>query len=332
MSVAMLRRLLTDGRAAGDPAVAGALSLVPLMGGADGPAYVLGADALRSGALTITEKDVASVPELVATNAGDLPALLVDGEHLEGARQHRILNTTVLVPARSRTVIPVSCVEQGRWRVEGRSDFAPSNLHAYARLRTLNKEQVVLSARAGRGRAADQGAVWRDLAARSVEVGAAPSATGWMGDAFQDRRAAVEQSLRAVPAPRAGQVGVVSCVGGRPVALDAFDRAETLARLWERLVRGYAMDAIGAVAADVDRADVDAFLEAVAATEASEHDGVGLGTEVILASPQVVGSALAWEGVVVHVAAFARRRGPSEPRRRSRPIARPSRRAHFHRG
>jgi len=331
MTAGLVRRLLTDGLAAGDGAQAGPLTLVPLLGGAPAGPYVLCAEALGSGMLTITEQDVASVPELVAANAGDLPALLLDGEHLEGARQHRILNTTVLVPARSRTVIPVSCVERGRWHVQGRPDFAPSDVHAYARLRTLNKEQVARSARAGRGRATDQGAVWKDVAERSTELGAAPSATGWMGDAIRDRRAAIEETLRAFPGPRAGQVGVVACVGGRPVALDVFDRPETLAPLWERLVRGYAMDAIGAEPEPSGRADVDRFLEAAAAADATEHDGVGLGTEVVLTSPEVVGSALVWEGAVVHAAAFARRREAASPRRRSRPIARPSRRAHFHR-
>jgi hypothetical protein len=41
--------------------------------------------------------------------------LLLDGEELVGAKQNRILNTTVLVDAHVTVTIPVSCVEQGRW-------------------------------------------------------------------------------------------------------------------------------------------------------------------------------------------------------------------------
>ncbi|MFN2489301.1 MAG: ARPP-1 family domain-containing protein [Actinomycetota bacterium] len=40
---------------------------------------------------------------------------MLDGEHLQGARQSRIMNVTALLAPRSRVTLPVSCVEQGRW-------------------------------------------------------------------------------------------------------------------------------------------------------------------------------------------------------------------------
>ena len=115
-----LTQLLDGGLKAGEPLRSGPLALVPLHGGKAGPDYLLAADVIASGQLTIRELPGASVPELVADNAADQAVLILDGEHLEGAMQDRVLNTSVLVGARRKTMLPVSCVESGRWHYEER--------------------------------------------------------------------------------------------------------------------------------------------------------------------------------------------------------------------
>ena len=101
----------------GEPRLSGALGVIPLIErapeGADAPdelgAYCLFPDALRAGTIAISEvSDAGSVPELSATNSGDLDVLLVDGEELLGAKQNRMVNLSILVPARRSIRIPVS--------------------------------------------------------------------------------------------------------------------------------------------------------------------------------------------------------------------------------
>src|SRR5262245_13608638 len=91
--------------------------ILPLIGPADGNfQYRTLGDALATSNLVITEvSDAGSAPELLVTNRGDTPILLVDGEELAGAKQNRVLNTSILIKAISETKIPVSCTEQGRW-------------------------------------------------------------------------------------------------------------------------------------------------------------------------------------------------------------------------
>ena len=57
-----------------------------------------------------------SVPNLAVKNKCDRPLLIPEGEILIGAKQNRVINITVLVAAGVKFVLPVSCVEAGRWR------------------------------------------------------------------------------------------------------------------------------------------------------------------------------------------------------------------------
>jgi hypothetical protein len=129
------------------------------------------------------------------------------------------------------------------------------------------------------------------------------------------------------------------------LALDVFDRPATLASVWERLVRGYAVDTLGLAPSTMDEQAGAAFLARLGACdhEVTVHDGVGLGIDVVLTSDEVVANALTWEGAVVHLAAFPRVETSRAPRGGRRPastsrIERPANRARarearwFHQG
>src|SRR5712664_2604068 len=97
--------------------------------------YLLLEDGIAQGKVRVTElSGGGSVPELSITNTAELPVLLVDGEELVGAKQNRVLNLTILVPAKHTTVIPVSCVEAGRWSRAG-SDLRTADHVMYSGLR-----------------------------------------------------------------------------------------------------------------------------------------------------------------------------------------------------
>src|SRR2546422_5371552 len=78
--------------------------------------YITLDDALAAQTLEVTEISAAgSVPELKVLNRGDRKVFLMAGEHLIGAKQNRVLNASIMAAARSELLIPVSCVEAGRW-------------------------------------------------------------------------------------------------------------------------------------------------------------------------------------------------------------------------
>ena len=107
--------------------------------------------------------------------------------------------------------------------------------------------------------------------------------------------------------PRRGQRGVVAAIAGEVVCVDLFDRGRTLRHLWPSLIGSYAADALidpTAGLRPLGRADVLAWLAALAGAEATVHPAPGLGDTVALTGVRVAATALVHGGSVVHVTAF----------------------------
>jgi len=187
----------------------------------------------------ITEVDAAgSVPELLAFNPLQQAVLLYDGEELLGAKQNRILNVTVLAPARSDTRIPVSCVEQGRWHARGANfDAAPHT--AYPELRRRKAEQLSADPLA---RGVSQAAVWEEVAAKAGRHGV-HSPTAAAADIYSSREKELADLRRVFPlAP--GQSGALLALGDEHLCLDYVSRPAAFARLYPKLLEGYLLDAL----------------------------------------------------------------------------------------
>lgn len=328
--IASVKELISEGLNAQEPKSSAGLTLVPLFGGVLAKDYLIGSDAMMEGLLEISEVDRhGDVTHLEAYNVATSPVLLIDGEHLEGAKQNRVLNATVLLAASRKTMLPVACVEEGRWQYEGSDDFNASDDFAYGRLRSRNASAKAQSLRTSGSRDIDQGEVWEDVARKHLEAGSA-SPTGAMRDAFDRHRSGLDELKVAFAEPEPGQTGVIACVAGRPVALDSFDRPETLSKLWPRLLSGYALDAVGCRNTSLSPTEVASFLESAVNATTSSHKGLGLGVDVVITGESIVGNALTWGEGVIHLALFARPVVEPEPSRRAAPIEAPSLRASRH--
>jgi hypothetical protein len=250
-----------------------------------------------------------SVPELKVTNSLDVMLLLIDGQELIGAKQNRILNTDVLVAAKGTLRIPVSCVEQGRWRHVS-PQFSPGRAASF-RTRSGKSPRVHDSLKAGRRHDADQAAVWDEVGA-SLSAAAAVSPTMALSDAYAQQRAELISFRGSLQLP-AEAVGAAVFHGTRLAGLDLFDRHATLAYFWEALVDGYAIDLLQVRVAGPDpshSADaqlVREALERAAAAIWEQFPSPGVGRDHRLEDSALTGSALVWEDqVVVHMQLFPR--------------------------
>jgi hypothetical protein len=290
----------------GDRQVYQHLTVVPLHHAANGaPRYIALADAMDAHTLTVTEvSEGGSVPELLVDNASELPVLIIDGEELLGAKQNRILNTTLLLRERSRTTVPVSCTEQGRWSYQSKA-FSVSQAMLERKIRSAKSRSVRASlAREGTAHS-DQGEVWEGIRALHRKA-ACPSPTGAMHDAFQARQQQLDECLRCF-ARQEGQVGLLVLIGGQVAGFDLVSRPEVYARLHDKLVRSYVLDALldqpgTPTAPEAAAGAARAFLDSTQAAREEVFPSVGYGRDHRYEAAGVTGSALVHDHHVIHAA------------------------------
>jgi hypothetical protein len=263
--------------------------------------YRLSDEAFADESLLVEEvSESGSVPDLLVENKGDVRVLFLEGEELVGAKQNRILNTSVLVAAHTKIKIPVSCVEQGRWRHTSKF-FGSSGSHTPSKLRRALKSSVSRSVKEKRGHRSDQGAVWKEVACLNKTHGV-DSDTAAMSDAFethQDRIASFRESLKYVD----GASGVAVAIGKKIVALDLFDKPSTCQKVWDRMLSGAVFDAMeaGETNQHASIADVEQLVAATGDLPWDQSNAVGEGDEFRAESKRGDhASALAFEETVVH--------------------------------
>ncbi len=296
----------------GEPAAHRGLTVVPLTSGLTSSLrYMLLEEGLRRDLVTIREvSEGGSVPELAVENRASRPVLIVDGEELVGAKQNRVANLTMLIPAKGTTIIPVSCVEAGRWSYSKR-DFGVTDRVQNARGRAEKLGSVRQALRYSGSRRSDQGQVWDSIAEEAAALDA-ESPTSAMSEMFERHRETLDDYVGLVEAAP-DQVGAVFIAGGRRCGLDLFDQPATFAAFLPKLVRSYAIDVVGRSARQGDPSpdhDAPAFIRQIQAGSFDDHPAVGLGRDVGVAGEGVVAGALVADDTVVHLTAFA------EPNRR----------------
>jgi hypothetical protein len=282
-----------------------------------GPEYITLKEAIEKGVFSVTEiSQGGSVPELKVENKGDVAVLLLDGEELRGAKQNRILNTTILVGPKSATKVPVSCVEHGRWSSVSK-EFAVSGNIMHREMRASNLCAVNEGLERELAFHSDQGMIWDKVAELACDMGV-PTRTGAMRDVYEAKGGDLDGYLKSFGLAE-GQKGVLVFIDGRPAGMDFVSRDKAFAVLFPKLIKSYAMEAMllterrksGRGKGDAEKAPVNPtageareFMKRAAGCDEKKYESVGLGWSYRYAGPGIVGSALAFNDKVVHMAFF----------------------------
>jgi hypothetical protein len=276
--------------------------------------YVTLEEALPAGLCIRETSGAGSVPELRVVNPLAEHVLLYDGEELVGAKQNRILNVSVLVGGKTELQIPVSCVEEGRWRQVSPAFGAPPQT-AHPELRRRKALSLRLEPLA---RGISHGEVWDEVRALHSRMDV-ESPTGASADAYRQWNEPLVELERAFPL-QPGQAGAVLALGD-DLCLDYVSRTDAFERLYPKLLRGYMLDALdrlGRSPSSTERAGE--FVREVVSAARTRRPSAGLGEDLRFESAGAIGSGLELEGELLQLSAFT----SGQERRTLGRIARPS--------
>ena len=268
----------------GRPRHRGSLTLFPIW---NGRAVATRGYVLADGVVQVAEREgAAAVEQLVVTNPAPRPALVLEGDLLEGGQQDRVANRSILVPAGRAEVPEVSCVEQGRWH-GGRSQQRTGR-RAPLEIRAASRHS--------------QGEVWRRVEGYGQRYGS--DATGSLRHpAERARHDAV--SLVAGLEPLPGQCGLLVGLSGQPLLLEALDSPRTFRHLWSPLLKSVALDALQATSDEpMPGRRARRFVERLGMAPLALNGAAGAGRSLTARTPYVDLRGLVWNDRAVQVAAL----------------------------
>jgi len=284
------------------------LQIIPLFQeGEEGLVYLTLKEALEKRLLLIKEVSVeASIPELKVINNADVSVLLLDGEELAGAKQNRVLNTSILLKKKSELIIPVSCTEQRRWSYQTNEFYNSENILSH-KIRGKKATYVSNSLKQSGGYNSDQGAIWDEIQELSISAGV-HSPTAAMKDVYEGKKDDLEEYMKAfqcVP----HQKGMFVFVGGEVAGWDMLSRESAFEVIFPKLVKSYALDALlekGKKKGSSKKPMKEAkrFLREIKDCKEEKYPSIGQGWDYRFEGKDEVGSALVYRQRIIHMAFF----------------------------
>lgn len=294
-------RNLIESLEVGEPVYYQNLTIIPVYNTKikDWTPYVTLEEAFKNRWIEITELQGGQVPKVRLRNLSNKTIYIMGGEILTGCKQDRIVGRDVLLGPRSKhVVLPVYCVEQGRWQSESTGFYSKKNLGTYA-----------LRAEAQCAKEESQSKIWNAVSkvARKMNV---RSGTSNYQDVCEDKEikqkiASYERKMQSIPQLHKDSVGVIVGIGGQIVSVDIFANPELFKRTWTKLLRASALSAISSErSVSITQNRAIAFLRKIHDKRYSEKSAVDLGLEYSVLDNEINANALIYRNAVIHLAAF----------------------------
>jgi hypothetical protein len=184
--------------------------------------------ALDRGVLVIEELSSAQVSSARFINKSrSTMVFLMAGELITGGKQNRTLRADALLGPGSSTVLPLYCVERGRWKGAGKFDATSAVV-----------PQAVREKAAGR---AGQDEIWSEVRRANKRLGSSSASEDLYAAVAkpENARQLTEWRRKVLPHLPRGCVGVVAAYAGRIVAADLFNSPELFSAMRDKVLNSY---------------------------------------------------------------------------------------------
>lgn len=269
--------------------------------------YISFSNALKREELIVTEVNSSgSVNDLMIENKSDYFVFFSDGDLLQGAKQNRVLNTSVLVMPHTKIVVPVSCVEAGRWRYTSNT-FRSSGFYAPSHLRREMHKSVISSLRLNEEHRSNQGRVW-DEVSKYEKFHNEHSPTSDMLNTFEKKKGIFDKDLNDI-FPEAGMNSVAIFKGRKLASVESFNSSEVYGEYFPKLIRAAMMDTDyieddPGIDAGSAISELDKFAESLKDIRFENHKAVAAGDERRFRNEDLSCFELNYEGNQIHFAAL----------------------------
>lgn len=247
-----------------------------------------------------------SVNNLAVFNLSENYIFLMDGDILMGAKQNRTLNTSILIKPNSKTIIPVSCVEQGRWsRVS--NTFTDCDLAAPTFMRGEKLKDVSDSLRSGNAYHSNQGKVWANVNSYQ-KIHKVSSETSNLLDVYEGNRTSIEEFIKSYSANLEAN-GLALFNMGKMLSMDVFNRKDVYQEYFMKIIKGAALEVIHLKQKENNFNEAEGYFKVLDFSDTltkmkyQEYKGAGEGIEKRFEG-EIVGSELSFKNNLVHLSAF----------------------------
>ena len=235
-----------------------------------------------------------SVNDLNVVNNSKYFVFMSDGDILSGAKQNRVLNTSVLIAPNSKIRIPVSCVEQGRWSYSS-PKFKETDYTAPSFMRSRKAKDVKESLKMRKSYDAKQGEVWAEVSnySKSYSIN---SDTSNLSDIFDSKKNDFDNFISEFKIDSESN-GIAIFIYNKLLNIEIF-----------KLLKGAYFEAFNLKPAEEKLTEAEAvyktsdFLDKTETLTYEDHPGVGVGVERRFNTEEMTGLELNYEINQIHFA------------------------------